>query len=118
MRQKDIFSKSPLHDLTFDTSVTAALSTLLLGIWDVSKAALAAGDVTGLANLTYLTTGLQLSGVLLTCWLPHSREDLMQMKGRSALGGGLFLSLTLLSIVYAIVVSLMNIWAPGWSGES
>lgn len=99
--------------------LSATLSTLLLGIWDVSKAALAAGNITGMANLAYLTTGLQLSGILLTFWLPHTKQDLLQLtKEHSAVGGFLFLVVTLLSIAYTVFVSLMNILAPGWSGES
>ena len=37
-------------------NLSAALSTHLLGYWDVSKEALANHDLTGMINLTYLTT--------------------------------------------------------------
>ena len=44
-------------------NLSAAISTTLLGIWDVSKEALSKGFVNGLVNLTLLTTFCQISGV-------------------------------------------------------
>jgi hypothetical protein len=91
-----------------------------LGIWDVSRKALAAGNLQGMANLTYLTTFIQVAAIAFVGWLPHFKEDLMELKNSpsSAIGGGIFLGVTLLSIVYSIVVGVLNIIAPGWMGES
>lgn len=99
-------------------TLSSSISTLLLSIWDVSKETLETGDISGLANLTYLTTALQVSGILLVGLLPHFKEDLMQLKGHSATGGFIFLAVTLFSVGYSIFISIMNIVSPGWSGES
>lgn len=98
--------------------LASTFSTHLLSIWDVSKQTLAAGDLSGLANLTFLTKGLQLSGILLVGLLPHYKEDLLALSGSSAVGGFVFLSVTFLSVGYTVFVSLMNIFFPGWSGET
>ena len=103
-------------------TVSGAFSTMLLGIWDVSKEALESQELQGLVNLTYLTTALQASGVLFVFLLPEYKEDLERLKtaraGTSKIGGVIFLSITLLSIAYAISVGVMNIISPGWMGES
>ena len=99
-------------------NLSSSVSTLLLSIWDVSKEALEAHDISGMAKLTYLTTALQLSGILLVGLLPHYKEDLLRLTGQSSKGGFIFLSVTFLSVGYSIFVSLMNIMFPGWSGES
>eukprot|EP00984_Skeletonema_dohrnii_P026402 scaffold15755_cov97-Skeletonema_dohrnii-CCMP3373.AAC.2 len=56
-------------------SLASAFSTLLLGIWDVSKDAMERGDLTGMINLTALTTLIQVSGVLFVGLLPRTKED-------------------------------------------
>jgi hypothetical protein len=89
-------------------------------LWDVSKTALQSGNVTGLANLTYLTTALQFSGIFLVGLLPRYKKDLqkLQMSGHSQIGGFLFLFVTFASVGWSVFVSLMNIIRPGWMGES
>ncbi|KAL7577630.1 hypothetical protein ACA910_015149 [Epithemia clementina (nom. ined.)] len=101
-------------------AVSTAFSTFLLKIWDTDKATLAAGKLSGLANLTYLTTAIQMSGVLFVGWLPHTKDGLVELAamGKSKIGGFVFLSVLFLAISYAIFVGLMNIIAPGWMGES
>jgi hypothetical protein len=103
-------------------TVSVAFSTMLLGIWDVSKQALENRELQGLVNLTYLTTAFQVSGVLFVFLLPEYKEDLERLKtakaGTSKIGGVIFLSITLSSIAYAISVGVLNIIAPGWMGES
>ena len=95
---------------------------MLLGIWDVSKEALENNDLQGMINLTYLTTGMQLSGILFIGLLPKTREDLFALKerahGMSTIGGSIFLFITIASIFWAIFVGVMNVIAPGWMGES
>ena len=102
--------------------LSSAISTMMLGIWDVSKETLASGDVSGMTKLTILTTALQVSGVLFVGLLPKTKEDLVRLHtdglSGSRIGGFIFLSITLLSVLYAIVVGVMNILAPGWMGES
>lgn len=103
-------------------NLSVALSTHLLGIWDVSKEALANHELTGMINLTYLTTAMQVAGVLFVGLLPRTKEELFALKeqavGSSRIGGFVFLTVTLLSISYAVFVGVMNVVAPGWSGES
>jgi hypothetical protein len=103
-------------------TVSVAFSTMLLRIWNVSKEALESRDLQGLVNLTYLTTALQVSGVLFVFLLPEYKEDLERLKtaraGTSKIGGVIFLTITFSSIAYAISVGVMNIIAPGWMGES
>lgn len=103
-------------------NLSVALSTTLLGIWDVSKKALENEQLRGMINLTYLTTAIQVSGVLFVGLLPEFKEDLERLKvmkgGTSRVGGTIFLFITFSSIAYAIIVGLLNIVAPGWMGES
>ncbi|KAL7440585.1 hypothetical protein ACHAXM_008015 [Skeletonema potamos] len=103
-------------------SLASAFSTLLLGVWDVSKEAMERGELTGMINLTALTTLIQVSGVLFVGLLPRTKEDLANLHSDpmsgSKIGGFIFLFVTLASVLYSIVVGVLNIVAPGWSGES
>jgi hypothetical protein len=101
-------------------TLSSALSTMLLRIWDVSKEALEKGDLQGMVNLTYLTTAMQVSAILFVGWLPRYKDDLAQLKttAKSSLGGGIFLTVTFLSIIYTVTIGLLNVVAPGWMGES
>ena len=103
-------------------SLSSAISTLLLGIWDVKKETMIEGDLSGMTKLTILTTVLQTSGLLFVKLLPHTKDDLKVLHGDaysgSTIGGSIFLAVTLLSVFYAVIVGLLNILTPGWSGES
>lgn len=102
-------------------TVSTAISTLLLGIWDVSKAAFQRGELRGMVNLTLLTTVLQVSGILFVGLLPRTKDDLARLHHSSSVskvGGAVFLTITFCSILYAIFVGVMNIVKPGWAGES
>ena len=101
-------------------TLSGAISTMLLPIWDVSKETMEAGDLLGMTNLTILTTCLQVSGVLFVFLLPRTKEDLIELgaTAKRSKGGAVFLAITFLSILYAIVVGLMNIVFPGWMDES
>ena len=103
-------------------NVASALSTVMLGIWDVSKETMLSGDLSGMTKLTILTTVFQISGVLFVKLLPNTKEDLTKLHADSysgsRIGGFIFLTITCLSILYAIVVGVLNIVAPGWAGES
>ena len=103
-------------------TLASAFSTLLLGVWDVSKDAMERGDLTGMINLTALTTLIQVSGILFVGLLPRTKEDLNNLHSDpmsgSKIGGFIFLFVTFASVLYSIVVGVLNIVAPGWSGES
>jgi len=103
-------------------TLATAFSTLLLGVWDVSKEAMERGDLRGMINLTALTTVIQVSGVLFVGLLPRTKEDLANLHADpmsgSRIGGFIFLFVTLSSVVYSLVVGVLNIIKPGWAGES
>ena len=102
-------------------SMSTAISTHLLSIWDVSHVALAAGQLSGMTKLTLLTTFCQVSGILFVGWLPRTKDDLGKLhheSGRSKVGGIIFLIITFSSLFYAMTVGVLNIVDPGWSGES
>ena len=94
------------------------ISTMLLGIWDVSKQALQDRELSGLLKLSMLTTLIQTSAILFVRLLPKDRHDLelLKTKGRSTskLGGAVFLGIIFASTLDACVVGLLNILNPGW----
>lgn len=100
------------------SNLAAAISTIMLKIWDVTEETMVSGDLSGFAKLTILTTCLQVSGVFFVGLLPKSKHDLKLMNdgplSGSNLGGTIFLTITLLSILYAIVVGVLNIVSPNW----
>lgn len=110
---------------TFSNSamlLAPAISTNLLGIWDVSKRALENDELSGLTKLTLLTTALKVSPILFLSWLPQSGEDLAALSSKpysgSSIGGIIFLLVVFCSIMYIFTVSLLNIFCPGWAGET
>ena len=103
-------------------TLATAFSTLLLGVWDVSKEAMEAGHLSGMINLTWLTTAIQVSGVLFVGLLPRTKEDLANLHADSMsgsrVGGFIFLFITFSSVLYSLVIGVLNIVKPGWAGES
>jgi len=100
-------------------NLSAAISTRLLPIWDITLETLRKGEKSGILKLTLLTTALQMSGVLFVRLLPRTKEDLVTLgseSSRSTRGGTIFLLVTFGSILYALVISTLNIVAPGWGG--
>lgn len=99
-----------------------ALSTNMLNIWDVSKDALQDGELDGLFNLSILTTVIQTLPIVILFWLPRNRDELYALAQKpysgSRIGGGLFLGILVASMSYTLGVSILNIFDPGWSGES
>lgn len=95
---------------------------MLLSIWDVSKETLELGQLSGLFNLSVLTTIIQTLPILLVGWLPHSREELWALNAKpysgSAWGGAAFLLILAGSMAYTLTVTMLNITRPGWSGGS
>ena len=102
--------------------MASALSSVLTRCWDVSKETMLTGDLSGMTKLTLLTTALQTSGLLFVRMLPKTKDDLSELHNSaysgSRRGGTLFLTITISSVLYTVVVSLLNIVAPGWAGES
>lgn len=98
----------------------AIASSLLLGIWDVSKRTMVSGDLDGLFRLSLLTTLIKLSPLMVVHWFPHDRDGLDALADRrgSELGGGLFLFVVASSVLYSLRVALLNVVAPGWAGET
>lgn len=103
-------------------TLSSALSTQLLRIWDVSKEALQTDDThQGMINLTYLTTFIQVLAIAFVGFLPKFKGDLELLKQdsmKSTIGGAIFLSITFLTILYAMGIGVLNIAFPGWMGES
>mmetsp|Transcript_535 Transcript_535/g.1833 ORF Transcript_535/g.1833 Transcript_535/m.1833 type:complete len:521 (-) Transcript_535:139-1701(-) len=101
-------------------SVASSLSTLMLGIWDVSKKAFEHGYYTGMAKLTLFTTYIQTAAVLWVFLLPRGRDDLqdLNVSPKSRLGGIVILAVVTAGIAFTVFDGLMNILRPGWSGES
>jgi len=101
-------------------ALAGAISTNILRFFDVSKETMVSGNLSGLTNLTIVTTLLQTSGIIFVCLLPHRREDLLKLNysSSSKIGGGIFLAVTMLSLLYSVVVCVLNIALPGWAGES
>jgi len=101
---------------------SALSSSVLLGIWDVSKETMASGDLSGMIKLTLFTTALQSSGLLFITLLPNTIDELKSLQtdslSGSKVGGSIFLAITILSVIYVISVNLLNVVAPGWAGES
>mmetsp|Transcript_2676 Transcript_2676/g.7431 ORF Transcript_2676/g.7431 Transcript_2676/m.7431 type:complete len:553 (-) Transcript_2676:1268-2926(-) len=99
-----------------------AISSLLLGIWDVSRDAMLQGNFDGLFNLTLLTTALNAAPIFIIGWLPHGREDMEALDHKagsgSAIGGGFFLLVLFASMFWTLAVAMMNILHPGWAGGS
>lgn len=104
------------------SNLSSAISTQLLGIWDVSKERLERHELSGMTNLTILTSLVQLSAIAFVGFLPESRDDLFALKekkfGKSDFAGAVFLSITFLSVFYALVVCFLNIYYPGWMGKA
>jgi hypothetical protein len=98
-----------------------SISSVLLGIWDVSLGALKAGDLTGLFKLSVLTAVIQMSPIMFLNWLPHSRDELLALETKSlskrghVVGGSLFVTIVTLSILYTIVIGILNIVKGGES---
>ena len=100
------------------SNLASAISTVMLRIWDVSEKTMLSGDLSGMVKLTALTTALQVSGVLFVRLLPETKDDLKRMHTNShsgsKVGGTIFLLITFCSIIYAIVIGILNIVSPGW----
>ena len=98
-----------------------AFSTVLLGLWDVSKEALERRELQGLINLTLLTSFLKFSGIFFLPLLPHGKEGLAELNKdshSSKVGGAIFLTITFSCLLYSLMVGFLNVVKPGWAGES
>jgi hypothetical protein len=95
---------------------------MLLSFWDVSAAALNAGNVEGLFNLSLLTAAVQTSPMVCLWMLPQTRDQLLELSsksmGHSAMGGAIFLFIVCSSTAFIFIVGILNIVMPGWAGSS
>lgn len=102
--------------------VQPAISTMLLGIWDVSRTALENGDLSGLLKLTILTTLIQTSAILFVGLLPKDRRELELLKTKdrstSRVGGAIFLGIIFASTLDSAIVGILNIVRPSWETDS
>ncbi|KAL7555416.1 hypothetical protein ACA910_017424 [Epithemia clementina (nom. ined.)] len=102
--------------------ISNSISSLLLGIWDVSKETMEKGQLDGMFKLSLLTSLVQFSPLFFMSWLPHGRKELEELASRpysgSAVGGRIFLSVLFGSMAITLIVSLLNILCPGWAGGS
>jgi hypothetical protein len=100
--------------------ISPAIGSVLLGIWDTSPSALAAGQLDGLFKLSILTTLLQVSPVFFLRWMPHNRETLYALSDKAGsgnpVGGAIFLTVLFGSMMWTMVVAVLNITDPGWAG--
>lgn len=130
------------------SSLSDSLSTMMLGIWDVSKPTLESGDLSGMIKLTLLTSFLQSVPIFFVWMLPNNAAEIQTTSNDACLeatetersddvegdlssprtstpktdlsrvGGAIYLGIVLLSVVWAIFVGVMNTFKPGWIGES
>lgn len=101
------------------SGLAGTFSTLLLGIWDVSKETMLSGDLSGMTKLTIFTTILQTSGLLFVKLLPNTKDDLAKLHSGaysgSRIGGTIFLFITISSVFAAIIICAINIITGGVS---
>lgn len=102
--------------------VQPALSTTLLGIWDVNRTSLEEGDLSGLLKLTILTTCIQTSAIFFVGLLPKDRRELELLKTKdrstSRVGGAIFLGIIFASTLDSVIVGVLNIMRPSWAVDS
>ncbi|CAM9195436.1 unnamed protein product [Chrysoparadoxa australica] len=94
-------------------SVSTNIGMLLTRIWDVSNAAITAGDYAGLWKLTLLTSLLQPVPLLLLRYMPADKTEhrLMIQKGSDWRGGAVFVAVLATSITWTVVASVYEIIA-------
>lgn len=100
--------------------VAKAISTMLLSIWDVSKAALERGDTSGFLKLTVLTSVISSAAIVFVYLLPRGVDELasLDFSKKGKIGGFIILFTLLGAIAFSIVTSLLNILNPHWNGAS
>ena len=88
------------------STVSGSVGSQLGEVWDVSNATLKSGNVTGLWKLALLTSVIPLLPLVLLGLLPKDakdQEELQRCSDRSKLGGIVFLSVLVLSLVSVFV---------------
>jgi hypothetical protein len=103
-------------------SLAGTVSTMFLGIWDVSseRLKLRPPDVSGLWKLSLLTTVIQTAGILFVPMLPAGKDELqgLNFQSKSKIGGVIFVFVLTASVLWAIVTAVLNVLFPTWSGAS
>jgi len=100
--------------------LSSTLSTLMLDIWDVSKQALEKNDLSGMIKLTILTSAIQTAALGFIGLLPKNSAELKKLNfaNRSKVGGAVFLVITVVSLIFTIITTILNITDSGWMRES
>lgn len=100
--------------------LSSSISSMLLGVWDVSKTALEKGDISGMVKLTALTSCFQLFPIVFISYLPRGAADMKELSRgtQSRVGGGIFLAVILVSVLWVLVTGVLNILLPNWAGAS
>ena len=97
--------------------VAPAISTMLLKIWDVKKATLETGDLSGMTKLTILTSLIQACAIFVIPLMPRTREDLEVLSighnSVSKVGGFMILLVVFISITYTVGVGVYNVVSNG-----
>lgn len=101
-------------------NLAGTISTLFLGIWDVSQEKLEQDppDVSGMWKLSLLTTCIQTAAILFVPLLPSNKEKLasLNFQENSSIGGAVFLIVLFVSLLWAVITAVLNIVDPGWAG--
>ena len=95
------------------STVANDISTLLTGIWDVSNSAITNGDYSGMWKLTVLTSVIEIVPLVILPLLPADREEQTKLQAsneRSALGGGLFIGVLVVSLIATVVETIAEIY--------
>lgn len=88
------------------------LATLLTRVWDVSNEALEKQDFTGMANLTILTSFIQLTPLVLVFLLPDSKQSQLELKEsqeRSVTAAILLTIFILLGLASSVIINLLYV---------
>ena len=88
------------------------VGNLMAGIWDVSNHAMKHNELSGLWNLTFLTSIVNIFPLILLRLLPNSaeeQEELSKCKDQSKTGGIIFLLILFGSIIWSFSTALSQL---------
>lgn len=99
--------------LNLSQTVASNIGTYLTSVWDTSNASISAGNYTGVAHLTVLTSVLHLLPILFISLLPASKEEQLALreKGESSVrNGGVLVTVVAMSLVFTVSMNLYVIF--------
>ena len=97
------------------------IGIIMAGIWNVSNSTLESNNISGLWKLTVLTSILPLFPIALIWLLPEDVLDqsrLAKVAKRSVIGGFIFLSILLISLVWTVSTALYRLYNTSNSDDS